>query len=46
MYDGTIKEAGIFSSNYVTYNITTDPLGFSVRRKDADFIFLRKILQR
>lgn len=44
--DGMIKEAGIFTSNYVTYNVATDPLGYAVKRKDADFIFLRKILSK
>jgi hypothetical protein len=44
--EGLIKEGNIFTPSYITYRITTDPLGYEVRRKDADFQFLRKILQR
>lgn len=44
--EGVVKEGGIFSSNYVTYKITTSPLNWEVRRKDTDFFFLRKILLR
>lgn len=44
--EGLVKEGGIFSSNYVTYRIVTSPLNWDVRRKDADFHFLRKILLR
>lgn len=44
--EGLIKEGGIFSVNYITYKIETEPLHYEVRRKDADFIFLRKILTR
>lgn len=46
VHEGLVKEGGIFSSNYVTYRITTAPLNFDVRRKDADFYFLKKILNR
>lgn len=42
--EGLIKEGGIFSVNYITYKIETSPLGYEIRRKDADFLFLRKIL--
>jgi hypothetical protein len=41
-----IKEGGIFSSNYVTYNVLTNTLKYDVRRKDSDFYFLRKLLLR
>lgn len=41
-----MKEGGIFSSNYISFRINTYPICFDVRRKDADFYFLRKILLR
>lgn len=44
MTDGLVKEGGIFSSNYITYKIFTSPLGWDIRRKDADIYFLRKVL--
>lgn len=44
--EGLIKEGGIFSPSYITYKIVTAPHGYEVRRKDADFLFLRKILLR
>lgn len=42
--DGAVKVGGIFSSSYLHYKIYTEPLGWTVLRKDADFYFLRKIL--
>ena len=43
--EGLIKEGGIFSSSYITYKVcTSGPISYEVRRKDADFNFLRKIL--
>ena len=44
--DGQTKEAGIFSASYITYKVRTEPLGYEVRRRDTEFIFLRKILAR
>ncbi len=46
--DGLVKEGGIFSASYPTYKIiTTGPgISFEVRRKDADFLFLRKHLAK
>ena len=44
--DAAIKDAGVFSANYITYLVETRPLGYSVRRKDADFLFLRKVLTK
>jgi hypothetical protein len=44
--EGLIKDGGIFTTNYITYKIETEPLHYEVRRKDADFFFLRKILNR
>jgi len=43
---GLIKEGGIFTPNYITYLVETGPLGWQVRRKDADFYTLRKDLVR
>lgn len=46
--DGIVKEGGIFSASYPTYKINTSASGISyeVRRKDADFYFLRRHLLR
>ena len=46
MSEGLIKEGSIFSPSYITYKLTTLPFSYEVRRKDADFQFLRKILLR
>lgn len=42
--DSQIKKGGLFSFSYVTYKVTLDPFGWNVRRKEADFIYLRKYL--
>ena len=34
----------MFSSSYLVFKISVDPLGWSVHRKDQDFYFLRKYL--
>lgn len=44
--EGLIKDGGIFAANYITYKIETSPLNYEVRRKDADFVYLRKILSK
>ena len=43
--DSEIKKGGFFSSDYVLYKVKTEPLGWAVGRKDADFYTLRKILK-
>lgn len=46
--EGLVKEGGIFSASYPTYKVSTTYSGkfLEVRRKDADFTFLRKHLLR
>ena len=46
--EGLVKEGGIFSASYPTYRVISQGSGiaFDVRRKDADFAFLRKHLLR
>jgi sorting nexin-7/30/sorting nexin-8 len=44
--DGLVKKEGIFSFSYASYRITLEPLGYDVRRKEEDFIYLRKYLCR
>ena len=44
--DGHAKEGGLFAAGFISYRIRVQPLGYEVRRKDADFAFLRKILVR
>jgi PX domain len=43
-----VTEGGIFSASFITYKVNTTGAGieFEVRRKDADFYFLRKHLLR
>ena len=43
--DSEVRKGGFFSSDYVLYTINTEPLGWKVGRKDADFYALRKILR-
>ncbi len=43
--DSEIKKGGFFSSDYVLYTVKTEPLCWSVGRKDSDFYTLRKILK-
>ena len=42
--DSLVKKGGMFSFSFPTYKITLRPLGWSVRRKEAEFIYLRKYL--
>jgi hypothetical protein len=42
--EGTIIDPGFLVANHVCYKVVTEPLGFEVRRKDAEFFTLRKIL--
>lgn len=42
--EGLIKKGGMFSFSYATYKIIVEPLGWTVRRKEEDFINLRKYL--
>ncbi len=47
--DGIVKDGGIlaaFTQTIISYKIRTAPLGYEVRRKDTEFAFLRKILNR
>ncbi len=50
VHDGTIKQGGIFASNYVVYKVEiivqNSDLFWEIGRKDADFAFLRKTLLR
>ena len=43
--DSEVRKGGFFSSDYVLYTITTEPNGWRVGRKDADFYNLRRILK-
>ena len=40
-----MRKGGFFGFDYVTFTITTAPLGWRVCRKDADFYTLRRILK-
>jgi hypothetical protein len=41
--EGAMKSGGVFSSSYLIYKIKTDPLNWTIHRKDSDFYDLRKI---
>ena len=43
--DSEVRKGGFFSSDYVLYTIATEPNGWRVGRKDADFYTLRRILK-
>jgi hypothetical protein len=43
--DSEVRKGGFFSSDYVLYTITTQPLNWRIGRKDADFYTLRRILK-
>jgi len=43
--DSEVRKGGFFSSDYVLYTITSEPLGWRVGRKDVDFYTLRRILK-
>ena len=43
--DAQIKQGGFFSSNYVLYKIETEPLSWSVHRRDNEFYTLRTQLR-
>ena len=43
--DSEVRKGGFFSSDYVLYTITCEPLGWRVGRKDVDFYTLRRILK-
>lgn len=42
--EGLVKKGGMFSFSYASYKVTLEPLGYNVRRKEEDFINLRKYL--
>jgi len=42
--EGSVKHGGLFAANYILYKVTTDPLSWTIYRKDMDFYLLRKIL--
>ena len=42
--EGSVKHGGLFAANYILYKISTEPLGWTIYRKDMDFYQLRKIL--
>ena len=42
--EGSVRHGGLFAANYILYKISTEPLGWTIFRKDMDFYQLRKIL--
>jgi hypothetical protein len=37
VFDGQVKQGGLFTSNYVVYKVVTMPVKWEVTRKEADF---------
>lgn len=44
--EGIVVDPGVFSAKYVSYNVSTTPLGYDVKRKTQDFYVLRKMLKK
>ena len=44
--EGALKAGGLFSASYLHYKVFTEPMGWTVLRKDADFYILRKYLSK
>jgi hypothetical protein len=44
--EGKSVNGGLFSASYLLFRIKTEPVGFSIFRKDQDFYFLRKMLNK
>lgn len=42
--ESEIKKGGLFSFSYPLYKVTLQPLGWSVKWKESDFVYLRKYL--
>lgn len=43
--DSVVKKGGFFSSDYILYKIETEPLHWSVQRRDNEFYTLRTQLR-
>ena len=37
---------GLFATSYLLFRIKTDPVNYSIYRKDQDFYFLRKMITK
>lgn len=42
--EGKLVNGGLFSASYLLFRIKTEPVSYSINRKDQDFYFLRKML--
>uniref|UniRef100_A0A7S3K5Y5 PX domain-containing protein n=1 Tax=Euplotes crassus TaxID=5936 RepID=A0A7S3K5Y5_EUPCR len=43
---GKVCKDGFFSFSYISYEVQLNPIGWCVRRKESDFIFLRDYLKK
>ncbi|CAI2361988.1 unnamed protein product [Moneuplotes crassus] len=43
---GKVCKDGFFSFSYISYEVQLNPIGWCVRRKESDFIFLRDYLRK
>ena len=46
VYNCEVKKGGFFSSDYLIFQVDTNPVKWGVQRKDSDFYTLRKIMTR
>ena len=37
-------QGGLFAASYLMFRVKTEPVGYSINRKDQDFYFLRKMI--
>ena len=44
--EGKLVNGGLFSASYLLFRIKTEPVAYSIFRKDQDFYFLRKMLSK
>lgn len=44
--EGKLVNGGLFSASYLLFRIKTEPVNYSIFRKDQDFYFLRKMLNK
>jgi hypothetical protein len=46
VWNSLIVKEGFFSFSYPTYKVELEPIGWKVRRKESDFVFLREYLRK
>ena len=44
--EGKLMSGGLFAASYLLFRVRTEPVGYSIFRKDQDFYFLRKMITK